>query len=65
VIDLPIDWRVLTLTIAGTMAAVVLFATVPTLHATRVPSIEAVQEPGGGAGGRRTGLLSRHELSPM
>ena len=58
VIDLPIDWRVLTFTIAATMAAVVLFATAPALYAMRVPSLEAVQEAGRGAGGRRTGLLS-------
>jgi predicted permease len=58
VVDLPIDWRVLTFTIGVTVATVVLFATAPALYAMRVPSLEAVQEAGRGGSGRRTGLLS-------
>jgi predicted permease len=57
-IDLSVDWRVMTFAIAVTMIAVVLFGTVPALYATRVPPLEALQEEGRAPGGQRTGVLS-------
>jgi len=58
VIDLPIDWRVLAFISTVTIAAVVLFATAPAVYATRVASIEALQQEGRANTGRRTGVLT-------
>jgi putative ABC transport system permease protein len=58
VLDLPLDWRVLVFTSAVTMAAVLVCVAAPALYAARVGSLQAMQEAGRVAGGRRTGALS-------
>jgi putative ABC transport system permease protein len=58
-LDLSLDWRVLTFTIAVTGVTAVLFGTVPAFRATRVAPIDALREQGRGAlGDARTRLAS-------
>lgn len=58
VLNQTLDWRVLGFTSAVMMAAVLAFVAAPALYAVRVGSLEAMQESGRVAGGRRTGALS-------
>jgi putative ABC transport system permease protein len=57
-LDLTFDWRVLIFSLAVTLFAVFVFSIGPVLYATRVPSIEALQDAGRSVGAGRTSWLS-------
>jgi putative ABC transport system permease protein len=58
-LDLSVDWRVLTFTVAVTTVTAVLFGTAPAFRTRRVAPIDALKEQGRGAlGDARTGLSS-------
>jgi predicted permease len=57
-IDLSLDWRVLLFTTGVMLSAVLVFVLVPAFYASRVGSLEAMQESGRAASGRRTAMLS-------
>jgi predicted permease len=54
VLAVAIDWRVLAFTVAVTLAAVAVFGTAPALSRSRVRPLEALQEAGRNAGGRKS-----------
>ena len=58
VIDLALDWRLLLFTGGVMLSAVLVFVMVPAFYASRVGSLEAMQESGRVSGGRRTAMLS-------
>jgi len=58
-LDLSLDWRVLTFTVAVTAVTAVLFGTAPAFRTRRVAPIDALKQQGRGASGdARTGLSS-------
>ena len=56
-LDLSLDWRVMTVTAAAAVATAVLFGTGPAVRAARAPAIDALKTHGPGAG-TRTNLSS-------
>jgi putative ABC transport system permease protein len=58
VLDLALDWRVLSFTAAMTAATALLFGVAPALRATRVAPIEALTRQGRGVAGDARGALS-------
>ncbi len=57
-LDVSMDVRVLAFTAVMTLVAVVVFATVPAFQALRVTPLEALQDDGRIAGGRRAGRVT-------
>ena len=57
-IDLAIDWRVFAFAVGVGMFAVMLFGTMPSVYATRVAPVEALQGAGRGTSRRRTNVLA-------